>query len=63
MDNRHSNKFLKLLVPIFFCQVLNDQQEFERAEALYKKGLAVDPKNANLLVHRALVMLQWKVGR
>ena len=41
-------------------QVLNDQQEFEKADAMYQKGMSVDPQNANLLVHRGLVALQWK---
>ena len=34
------------------AQVLNDQQEFARADELYKKAMAKDPQNANLLVHR-----------
>ena len=40
--------------------MLNDQQEFEKADAMYQKGMSVDPQNANLLVHRGLVALQWK---
>jgi len=43
-----------------YAQVMNDQQEFEKADSLYKKGIEVDPKNANLLVHRGLVALQGK---
>jgi len=43
-----------------YAQVLNDQQEFERADTMYQKGMAVDPRSANLLVHRGLVALQWK---
>ena len=27
---------------------------------MYQKGMSVDPQNANLLVHRGLVALQWK---
>jgi len=41
-----------------FAQVLNDQQEFDRADTMYQRGLEVDPGNANLLVHRGLVALQ-----
>jgi len=43
-----------------YAQVLNDQQEFDRADALYQQGMKVDPGNANLLVHRGLVALQSK---
>jgi len=43
-----------------YAQVLNDQQEFEKADTMYQKGMSVDPQNANLLVHRGLVALQWK---
>merc|ERR1712142_1339020 len=43
-----------------YAQVLNDQQEFDRADALYQQGMKVDPGNANLLVHRGLVALQAK---
>jgi len=40
------------------AQVLNAQEAFKEADALYKKALEVDPKNANLLVHRGLMALQ-----
>jgi len=43
-----------------FAQVLCDQQNFERADSYYERAIKVDPSNANLLVHRGLVMLQWK---
>jgi len=43
-----------------YAQVLNDQQEFEKADSMYKQGMIVDPGNANLLVHRGLVALQCK---
>ena len=43
-----------------YAQVMNDQQEFDRADQLYQDGMAVDPQNANLLVHRGLVALQAK---
>ena len=41
-------------------QVLSDQQNYERADQLYAEAQAVDPGNANLLVHRGLIQLQWK---
>ena len=43
-----------------FAQVLNDQQEFDKADSMYQQGMTVDPNNANLLVHRGLVALQSK---
>merc|ERR1712179_559268 len=43
-----------------YAQVLNDQQEFEKADTMYKQGMIVDPGNANLLVHRGLVALQCR---
>jgi len=43
-----------------YAQVMNDQQEFDKADELYKQGIKVDPKNANLLVHRGLVALQGR---
>ena len=41
-------------------QVLSDQSKFEQADALYEEAEKVDPENANLLVHRGLIQLQWK---
>jgi len=41
-----------------YAQVMNDQQEFTRADELYQAGMKVDPQNANLLVHRGIVKLQ-----
>jgi import receptor subunit TOM70 len=43
-----------------YAQVLNDQQEFDKADAMYQQGMTVDPGNANLLVHRGLVALQCR---
>jgi import receptor subunit TOM70 len=40
------------------AQVLNSQEQFKEADALYKKALEVDPHNANLMVHRGLMALQ-----
>ena len=46
-------------IKIFF-QVLSDQSKFEQADGLYEEAEKVDPENANLLVHRGLIQLQWK---
>jgi len=43
-----------------FAQVLSDQQNFERADKLYQDAQTMDPRNANLLVHRGLIQLQWR---
>jgi len=43
-----------------YAQVMNDQQEYDKADELYQAGMKVDPQNANLLVHRGLVALQSK---
>ncbi len=45
---------------VVLLQVLSDQEKFERADRLYQRAQGVDPSNANLLVHRALVTLQWR---
>jgi len=41
-----------------YAQILNDQQEFNKADELYQKAIEIDPNNANLLVHRGLLALQ-----
>merc|ERR1719383_1218979 len=52
-------KFPKCVETYALCaQVLNDQQEFSKADDLYKKAIEIDPNNANLLVHRGLLALQ-----
>eukprot|EP00094_Tigriopus_californicus_P012644 TCALIF_12222-PA protein Name:"Similar to TOMM70A Mitochondrial import receptor subunit TOM70 (Homo sapiens)" AED:0.21 eAED:0.21 QI:0/0.4/0.5/0.83/1/1/6/169/580 len=43
-----------------FAQVLSDQSQFDRAEDVYQQAQKVDPKNANILVHRGLIALQAK---
>ncbi|XP_038214504.1 mitochondrial import receptor subunit TOM70 [Zerene cesonia] len=43
---------------ILYAQVLSDQQEWGRADALFDSALAVDPNNATLYVHKGLVQLQ-----
>lgn len=43
-----------------FAQVLSDQGKFDRAEEVYLKAQKVDPRNANIFVHRGLISLQSK---
>ena len=43
-----------------YAQVLSDQSKFEKADELYQEAQSVDPDNANILVHRGLIQLQWK---
>ncbi|KAG6463954.1 mitochondrial import receptor subunit TOM70 [Manduca sexta] len=43
---------------ILYAQVLSDQQEWGRTEALFDSALSVDPNNATLYVHKGLVQLQ-----
>jgi len=42
-----------------FAQVLSDQQEFDKANNYFQKAIEVDPENATVYVHRALLQLQW----
>lgn len=42
------------------AQVLCDQQEFQEADNFYNKAIRVEPENAQILVHKALLVLQWK---
>ncbi|XP_062549240.1 mitochondrial import receptor subunit TOM70 [Armigeres subalbatus] len=42
------------------AQVLCDQQEFEEADNFYNKAIKIEPQNAQILVHKALLLLQWK---
>jgi len=39
---------------------MSDQQKFDRADELFQRALKMDPGNANLYVHRALIALQSK---
>merc|ERR1712080_778491 len=41
-----------------YAKVLQEKFDFEGADAMYKKGVELNPANANLLVHRALLALQ-----
>lgn len=45
---------------VLYAQVLCDQGEHERADSYYVKALEVEPDNPTTLVHRALLILQWK---
>ncbi|XP_064079073.1 mitochondrial import receptor subunit TOM70-like [Macrobrachium nipponense] len=45
---------------VLYAQVLCDQGEHEQADSYYAKALEVDPDNPSTLVHRALLILQWK---
>lgn len=42
------------------AQVLSDQQEFQEADNFYEKATKIEPENAQILVHKALLQLQWK---
>ncbi|KAK6964452.1 mitochondrial import receptor subunit TOM70 [Biomphalaria glabrata] len=44
---------------ILYAQALSDQGKFEEAEKYFKKAQDVQPRNANNVVHRGLMMLQW----
>ncbi|KAK3769093.1 hypothetical protein RRG08_017067, partial [Elysia crispata] len=39
---------------------LSDQGKFEEAETYFKKANEVQPQNANNIVHRGLMLLQWQ---
>uniref|UniRef100_A0A8D9BK60 Mitochondrial import receptor subunit TOM70 n=1 Tax=Cacopsylla melanoneura TaxID=428564 RepID=A0A8D9BK60_9HEMI len=41
-----------------FAQVLVEQEDFEGAEEYFKRSIKVDPANASLYVHRAMLVLQ-----
>ncbi|KAI5752023.1 mitochondrial import receptor subunit TOM70-like [Diaphorina citri] len=41
-----------------FAQVLVDQEDFDGAEEYFNRSIRVDPENASLYVHRAMLMLQ-----
>ncbi|CAL1546738.1 unnamed protein product [Lymnaea stagnalis] len=45
---------------ILYAQALSDQGKFEEAEKYFKKAQEVQPRNANNIVHRGLMMLQWE---
>jgi import receptor subunit TOM70 len=41
-----------------YAKVLQEQFKLSEAEEMYKKGAELNPKNANLIIHRALLNLQ-----
>ena len=41
-----------------YAKVLQERQDFTGSDAMYLKGIELNPDNANLLVHRALLALQ-----
>ncbi|XP_058454079.1 mitochondrial import receptor subunit TOM70 [Malaya genurostris] len=41
------------------AQVLSDQQEFQEADNFFEKATKIEPENAQILVHKALLQLQW----
>lgn len=41
------------------AQVLSDQQEFQEADNFYNKATKIEPENAQIFVHKALLQLQW----
>lgn len=45
---------------ILYAQSLSDQGKFEEAETYFKKAYEVQPQNANNIVHRGLMLLQWQ---
>ncbi|CAF0836289.1 unnamed protein product [Brachionus calyciflorus] len=42
-----------------YAQILSEQEQFEKAEGYYKLALEKDPKNAALMVQRALNIMSW----
>ena len=44
-----------------YAQILSEQENYEKAERFYKIAMENDPKNAALLVQRALNIMTWKV--
>ncbi|KAM8716640.1 hypothetical protein ACLKA7_003508 [Drosophila subpalustris] len=42
------------------AQVLADQQQFPQAQLFYEKAMKLAPTNPSLLVHQAIMMLQWR---
>uniref|UniRef100_T1IZN4 Mitochondrial import receptor subunit TOM70 n=1 Tax=Strigamia maritima TaxID=126957 RepID=T1IZN4_STRMM len=43
-----------------YGQVLTERHEFDKADDCFERALKFDPENANILVHRGLLKLQWK---
>lgn len=45
---------------ILYAQALSDQGKFEEAEKFFDKAINIQPQNANNVVHKGLMLLQWK---
>lgn len=45
---------------VLYAQVLTERQDFEKANELYEKAKEIEPSNATVLVHKGLLLLQWK---
>lgn len=43
-----------------YAQILSEQENYQKAEEYYKQALDKDPKNAALIVQRALNTMSWK---
>ena len=43
-----------------YAQILSEQEDYEKAERYYKMALEKDPRNAALLVQRALNQMTWQ---
>lgn len=41
------------------AQILTEQQQFDKADELFEKAIALAPTHASLYVHRGLLHLQW----
>lgn len=41
------------------AQILTEQQQFDKADELFEKAIALQPTHASLYVHRGLLYLQW----
>jgi len=41
------------------AQILTEQQQFDKADELFEKAIALAPTTASLYVHRGLLYLQW----
>lgn len=41
------------------AQILTEQQQFDKADALFEKAMKMAPTHASLYVHRGLLQLQW----
>ncbi|KAH8358363.1 hypothetical protein KR200_010584 [Drosophila serrata] len=42
------------------AQVLSDQQQFNQAQEYYEKAIRLAPTNPTLIVHQAIMVLQWR---